>query len=325
MKVLVAGAGAIGQWLGLRLADGGHDVTLLGRPVHIEAARAGLRVRGHTQLARPLAGATTPQEAGSGFDAVAITAKAHQTAALAEATAPLLGRDGFLFSLQNGLGNAQKMLRFVPAAHVAVALTSHGVMVEGSGRLYHAGIGPTLVGPAMAGKGSDGAAQKAQALLTDARLDPEWHDDMRPFVWRKAIVNAGINPVGALHRLRNGAIAAKGDLLALAGQLVTEGVEVARRAGVALPPGDLVEAMHQTLGRTSENKCSMLQDVEAKRPTEIEQITGRLVRLGARLDVTVPDGTAVYRRIKELEAAYLGADAAARMTRDELAWESDAQ
>jgi 2-dehydropantoate 2-reductase len=306
---------------GARVAAADHDVTLLARAAQAEAARRNLHVRGLTSFDAPLAAISSPAEARARFDVVVLTCKAHQTATLAPQVAPLLAGGGTFLTLQNGLGNLEKVRRFVPADRVAVGLTSHGVTSEGPGRLYHAGSGPTLVGPAPGAHPS--ASRVAEGLLADAGIEPEWHAVKRPFVWRKAIINAGINPVGALHDAKNGAILDSPELWGLAQGLVEEALALASKAHVELPAGDLVEAMKATLAKTRDNRCSMLQDVSAKRPTEVEQITGRLVRLGEKVLASMPRSDAVYGRVKDLEGSYLGAAAAQKMAWDELPWEQE--
>jgi 2-dehydropantoate 2-reductase len=322
LRVLVAGAGAIGQWLGLRLLQTGQDVTLLARPRHVEAIRRdGLRIAGLTEAHAHVAAVSDLGELDGRFDAIVLACKAHQTAELGAAVAPLLAPEGVLASLQNGLGNVEKLRRFLPRDRLAVALTSHGVTVEAPGRLRHAGTGATLVGPALGGP--DAAARTVYRMLLQARLEPEWQDQTRGHIWRKAIVNAGINPVGALYGARNGEVVKRSDLRKLCLGLVKEAAGLAKVARVPLPPGDLELLTLTTLDRTANNKCSMLQDVEAKRPTEVEQITGRLVRLGEKLLASMPLSDSVYGRVKDLEASYLGPDVAARMAKDELPWEAE--
>jgi 2-dehydropantoate 2-reductase len=322
LRVLVAGAGAIGQWLGLRLLQTGQDVTLLARPRHAEAIRRdGLRIEGLTRAHAHMAAESEIGALRGPFDVIVLTSKAHQTAELGAQVAPLLKPDGTLLSLQNGLGNVEKLRRFLPRERLAVGLTSHGVTVEEPGRLRHAGAGATLVGPALGAV--DDAAQRCYRMLLQARLEPEWQDQMRGYVWRKAIVNAGINPVGALYGARNGEILKRSDLRKLCLGLVKEAAGLAKVARVPLPPGDLEQAAILTLEKTAANKCSMLQDVEAKRPTEVEQITGRLVRLGEKLLASMPLSDSVYGRVKDLEATYLGPDGAVRMARAELDWEAE--
>jgi 2-dehydropantoate 2-reductase len=323
LRVLVAGAGAIGQWLGLRLLQTGQDVTLLARPRHVEAIRSGgLRVAGLTDAHAHIAAVADLGElpAGKGaFDCVALTCKAHQTAGLAPLVAPLLKKDGVLLSLQNGLGNAEKLRRVLPRDRIAIALTSHGVTVERPGVLRHAGQGATLVGPFPGA--AEPAARTAFRILAQAGLDPEWQEQMRGHVWRKAIVNGGINPVAAMHGARNGEVLKRSELRRMCIGLVREAEGLAKLARVPLPPGDLQQLAITTLERTALNKCSMLQDVEAKRPTEVEQITGRFVRLGRSMRVAMPLNEAAYARIKAIESSYLGAEEAARMAQDEAAWD----
>lgn len=320
LRILVAGAGAIGQWLGLKLLQTGQDVTLLARPRHVEAIRAGgLRVTGHTEAQAHIPAVASLAEVKGSFDLIALTSKAHQTAELAPELAPRLKPDGVLLSLQNGLGNAEKLRAVLPRDRIAIALTSHGITLEKPGLLRHAGQGATLVGP-FAGA-NEAAARTAYRVLLQAGLEPEWQETMRGFVWRKAIVNAGINPVGALHGVKNGEILKRSELRRLCVGLVREAEGLAKVLRVPLPPGDLQQLVITTLEKTALNKCSMLQDVEAKRPTEVEQLTGRLVRLGRAMRVAMPLNDGVYSRIKAFEASYLGHDGAAAYAESESEWE----
>lgn len=319
-RVLIAGAGAIGQWLGARLQTAGHDVTLLLRP-RFKAVidRDGLMIHGRTAFQGPVPCITDLADADGPYDAVFLTAKATATAELAAACAPLVADDGVLASLQNGLGNGEKLHRVIEPERAAVCLTSHGLNVEAPGRIQHAGTGPTKVGPAPGSPdGADAGARLAHGLLADAGLEPEWHDAMRGLVWQKAIVNAALNPIGALYGVRNGEILRREDLHALSQALAKEAVALAEAARVELPPGDPVAMVDTVLEATADNKCSMLQDVEAGRATELEQITGRMVRLAERLLVSMPRSESIYGRLKDLERGYLGDEASERLAWDEL-------
>src|SRR5206468_1253000 len=113
----------------------------------------------------------------------------------------------------------------------------------------------------------------------------------RGHVWRKALVNHAANTVGALHGAENGRLLRE-PAWSQCAELVDEGYAIARSAGVALPgingASGLLAALRTTLERTPTNRNSMVQDVAAKRPTEVEQISGRLVRLARRLGLGAP-------------------------------------
>lgn len=312
MKVLVAGAGAIGQWLGACLMDAGHDVTLLLRLKHEEAIqRGGLQVAGATELkVRP----KTRTSAGGGpYDAILVTSKAHATAALARAVAPSLVKGGLFASIQNGFGNGSKLAAAAPPVQVAIATTTHGVMIEKPGFVRHAGAGLTHVG-SLPHQGSD-AGRRLHALLASAELAPTRHEDITGHVWLKGLVNHAINPLAAVAGATNGEVRA-GPLWSRAVALLDEGIALSRAAGAGLPE-DARAALATTLERTPTNRCSMLQDVSARRPTEIEQISGFLVRLARRLGYPLPQSEDAYRELKALEAGYLGAPASLAMARAE--------
>ncbi|MHB8634145.1 MAG: ketopantoate reductase family protein [Thermoplasmatota archaeon] len=314
--VLVAGAGAIGQWLGLRLLQAGHQVCLLTRPDVAQSVRAsGLWVEGFTQAHGHPTCITKPSEVRGPFASIVLTCKAHATEELALQVAPLLAPDGVLLSLQNGFGNGSKAAFAVGAPRVAVATTSHGVDVTSPGRIRHAGVGDTHVGPLAPGSGP--AARRAWDLLYAAGLDPGWHESMQEAVWTKGLLNHAVNPVAALGGVTNGALLFA-PLTGEAHGLLDEGVALSRAAGIPLPPA-LGSALDSLLERTGANRCSMLQDVARGRPTEVEQISGWLCRLGRRLGYPMPKSEAIYRRVKEREAGYLGEERALALTRQEAA------
>src|SRR6185503_2086524 len=104
------------------------------------------------------------------------------------------------------------------------------------------------------------AATAAQTLLDDAGLEPESQEAMRGFVWRKAMINHAVNPIAALNGVPNGEVLARPELHALSTALLAEGLALAARGRVPLPPGDLRALLDATLQRTAANRVSMLQD-----------------------------------------------------------------
>lgn len=304
--ILIAGAGAIGQMIAAKLSLAGETVECLVRERFV-APLQNVRVHGKTNYEGPLTAVAKPN---GPYETIIITAKAHQTAEIAQQLKPHLAPDGTVISIQNGLGNQQKLERFFETDQVVIGITSQGATIEKPGVVFHAGNGPTKLG---------GPRAEAAATLL-APLQPTVHDDIREQVWTKAIVNASLNPLGAIFGCKNGEVYADLERRALSKAIAQECWDLATKARVEIPdPWPAVEAIMQM---TADNKCSMLQDVESKRPTEIEQITGRLVRLGELLLVSMPKNDFVYGRLKDLERSYLGSNSE-EMAFLELEWARD--
>ena len=163
----------------------------------------------------------------------------------------------------------------------------------------------TWIGPGRGTTGDD--ARATAALIASSGLKAEGFDDLRPAQWSKLIFNATVNAVAALtglpHEARFAALDRPADLGHLVRDLMDEGKAVAAAAGVELREDPWEMNVHAT-ERGSRHYPSMLEDVEAHRPTEIDLITGALVREGERQGVPVPLHTALYRLVKAKEASW---------------------
>ena len=270
-RVLVFGAGSLGSLLGGLLART-HDVTLVGREAHVRRVReAGLRVEGEFGFRVDPAAATAIPAAE--FDLALVTVKAGDTgaaaAALAAAEREENGGIGAVWSLQNGLGNEERLATALSAPVLAGTCT-YGARLVDPGVVACTGIGEVAVGPPEGGgsavAGAVGAAAQAAGVEVTVATD------MPRRLWEKLAVNAGINAVTALARVANGALVdgPAGDPARAAAR---ETARVARAAGVDLDP----ERVTEVAATTSANVSSMRADVEAGRPTEIDAINGAVV------------------------------------------------
>jgi 2-dehydropantoate 2-reductase len=133
--------------------------------------------------------------------------------------------------------------------------------------------------------------------------------DSRPAQWRKVIFNAATNPVGALTGLTHGQACERPDLRALIRALVDEGKAIATAQGIVLDadPEDMIDRSSQR-GAAYHHKASMLQDVEARRPTEIDYLNGGISRFGHELGVPSPLNEAIAALIRGIEASWQEAD-----------------
>jgi 2-dehydropantoate 2-reductase len=277
-----------------------HGVTLVGRKAHMEAVRAhGLAVTGATRIVARPGVALSAGEAATP-DLLLLTVKAYDTARALKDAAPLLGPHTAVLSLQNGVGNLEQLEAAVGPARALAGATSHGVTFLEPGRIHHAGVGTTVVGPAS--PAGMGLAQQLAQALTACGLKAEASGDIRAELWAKVIVNAGINPLTAITGLRNGALLEVPALKELMESVVREAAGVAEAAGIALPPGDPVERARRVAQLTAPNKSSMLQDIERGRQTEVDAICGAIVGRARGLGLRAPLNAALLALVKGIEA-----------------------
>ena len=315
---LIYGAGALGSLFGARLALAGHRVTLLGRPAHVEAIRErGLLVTGLTEGLVELEAVANLGELASAhrFDLILVMVKAYATTQAAGELAQWLeerGRDTrpppgatVVVSFQNGLDNLTGLAANLGPRPLLGGLTSHGAIFVDWGHIHHAGIGYTVVGQHQGeADGKEGSPSTPLRTLKEALdragIETSLTGNLTSEVWAKGLVNCAINPVTALSGLTNGALL-QGPLRRLARQACQEGAEVARAAGVTLP-GDPWERVGRVISETAKNRSSMLQDLQRGRRTEINAISGAVVRLGATLGVPTPVNNTLWRLVQGVEA-----------------------
>ena len=275
-----------------------HNVLLIGRTEHVEAIRAHkLRITGKTSLiAKPHAATSVPQNARP--DLVFVTTKAYDTPTAMVALQRLADRATFV-TLQNGLGNAETIAK--TARRVVAGTTAIGVTYVGPGEIRHAGIGDTVLG-AWAHVG-EADLVRLRDLLADAGIVTQVTSDVRTELWSKLVVNASINPLAAIAGVPNGRLVRDKRLLPVLETVCREAAAVARAEGAHV---DAEELRHRTLlvaKRTAANRGSMLQDLDRHRRTEIDAITGSVVRAAARHRLPVPLNQALYAVVRARESA----------------------
>ncbi len=302
-KVVVAGAGAIGSLLAAHLAQVAEVAVLTRREEHAAALREqGLRVSGRAEFVASVEATADPAalpEAGLAI----LACKATDLEPLA---ARLEGRlpAATVMTIQNGLGAEE-----VVAGHgdwpLLSAVTFMSGTRHGDAHVEYVLDTATWIGPYRGTTEAD--AQRVAELIEDGGLKAEAFPDLRPAQWSKLVFNATVNGVAALtglpHDFHFAQIEQLSDLGHLVRDLVDEGEAVAAAAGVQLHD-DPWEMNVLATRRGHRHYPSMLEDVEARRPTELELINGSLVREARRLGIPVPLHTAIYRLVKAREAGY---------------------
>jgi len=216
-------------------------------------------------------------------DLVLVLVKAWQTERVAGRLASRLTPNGIVLTLQNGLGNLEKL---GPRAHLGV--TTLGATLLGPGHVRPGGVGPTQVA----------APEWVADLLRSAGFETHLAENVEGLLWSKLVANCGINALTALLRVPNGELLARPDATAVMDRAATECAAVARAKGIALPFDDPIAHVRAVAHRTATNTSSMLQDILRGAPTEIEAINGAVTREGERLYVRTPVNEVLWRLIK---------------------------
>lgn len=304
-SVVVAGAGAIGSLLAAHLARVAEVTVLTRREEQAAALREqGLRVSGRAEFTARLAATADPAELPEEAELAILACKGTDLEGLAARLEGVLPR-ATAMTIQNGLG-----AEAVVAAHgewpLLSAVTFMSGTRHGDTHVEYVLDTPTWVGPFRGTTEED--ARRVAELIEAGGLKAQAFADLRPAQWSKLIFNATVNGVAALtglpHDFHFAQTEQPSDLGHLVRDLVEEGKAVAAAAGIELHD-DPWEMNVLATRRGHRHYPSMLEDVEARRPTELESINGALVREAARLGVPVPLHAAVYRLVKAREAGYL--------------------
>jgi 2-dehydropantoate 2-reductase len=302
-RTCVVGAGSIGSLLAAHLARVAESCVLTRREAHARALNEqGLRVSGRHEFTVPIRAASQPDELPDP-DLVIVATK---TTGLEPASAALSGNfpRATVMTVQNGLG-AEEVVRRHGSWPLVSGVTFMSGTKHSDTHVEYILDTETWIGPY---EGTPFArVEEIAELLAAAELKVEALPDLRPAQWSKLIFNATVNSVAALTRLPHdrhfAAEAADSDLGRLVHGLVDEGKRIAAAAGVRLRD-DPWEMNVLATKRGSAHYPSMLEDVEARRPTEVDLITGALVREAEKHGVQAPLHTAMYRLVKAKEASY---------------------
>jgi 2-dehydropantoate 2-reductase len=292
MKITVLGCGALGQlWLSA-LYEQGHDV------------------QGWIRIAQPFCAVNVINADGGAFnrnlptndpqhlaesELLLVTLKAWQVSGAVSALMPMLNDNCTLLLLHNGMGTIEEL----PANRFSIlqGATTHAARHEGNS-ILHVASGVTHIGPVSA----RGAASSHLAdVLHNALPDVAWHDNIYPSLWNKLAVKCVINPLTAVHNCTNG------DLMAYSGeieQICAEVADVMAIEGYQTHTESLLSYVYQVIDTTAANHSSMLQDIRGQRHTEIDYITGYIIRRARKHGLTLPANTRLFEMIKRKENNY---------------------
>jgi 2-dehydropantoate 2-reductase len=303
VRIVVVGAGAIGSLFGALLQRAGNDVTLVGRPDHVAAINQnGLQLEGRTTGTVRIRALS---ELPSGFesDLALLTVKTYDLESAASVFGHAIQPPIPVAALENGLGVESTVEKALGGAGwpeagnwIVRGINSVPATFAGPGTVRHSGEGELLLSDYRSGHHAEAIAAAFRAAGVPVRVEP----DREREVWRKVLVNAAINPVTADHNIPNGRLLLdpyRGQAL----QLLDEAISVAQAEGVRFTDTDAQRELWRVVRATSDNRSSMLQDLDRGRRTEIDSISGAILEIGQRRGLSLPATARIVQRIHAKE------------------------
>lgn len=292
MKITVLGCGALGQlWL-CALVKQGHEV------------------QGWLRVPQPFCQVTLQETNGALFNAsvmannaaflaqsdlLVVTLKAWQVSGAVKALAERLPATSPVLLIHNGMGTIEELKNL--AQPLLMGVTTHAARREGH-LIIHVAGGVTHIGPASSCRQDYNPLAK---VLHCALPDVAWHEDISAASWKKLAVNCVINPLTALYDCPNGELRQRPDEIR---EICEEVAQVMVSEGLHTSAESLFFYVEQVMESTAQNISSMLQDIRQQRHTEIDYITGYLLRRARAHGLTLPVNTRLYEQIKRKENHY---------------------
>lgn len=310
MKIAMIGAGAAGSVFASYLKMGGADMWLVDRyKAHMDkVASDGMTFRTPGCQFHLGGFHTAPSADAIGImDIIILMVKATQTDSVMPSVMPAIGADTVVVSLQNGLGNEDVLAKYLPKSRILYGFGTIGTELPEPAVCVSKPESGVIMrfGAAEKSKWSDGAGKYLEFTFNNGGCRANFEEDVRPFVWKKAISNSGYNTVSAVARMKVGPLLSDENGRSIVRQVWKEGCEVAKAAGIR----DLWPEMEEELPRLAEGFAtyypSMAQDVLIhQRQTEIALLNGKIAEYGERFGVPTPANSLLTRLVTCMQSNY---------------------
>lgn len=313
MKYLVVGTGALGSIFGGFLHLSGQEVSLLGRGAHFEKIRKqGLFIHGiwGEHRVEGLQTFSLIQEIPFPCQIILFCVKSFDTAEAVRQVVPLLAEDGLVVSLQNGLGNVEKIADQVTIKRTIGGRVIFGVEIPEPGEAKVTVCADKVLLGAM-GQGGV-VSEKIMQIVDDfqkAHIPTDMVDSIFPFIWSKVLYNCALNPLAALLRVTYGELGGNQETRAIMKEIVKEIYQVADQKGIILPQRTAEEyfghLINNLIPATASHHASMLQDLQQGKKTEIDALNGAVSQMSLSLGLSAPTNHLITRLIHFCESRIL--------------------
>ncbi|KIF48921.1 2-dehydropantoate 2-reductase [Vibrio owensii 47666-1] len=293
MNILILGPGAVGSLWATKFKLAGHNVSLWGRSSNSDQL---LQLDDNPAISFSNQHIPSVQNA----DLIVVTVKAWQVESAIESLLPYISTDTIIMLMHNGMGTAQLIEAKLADSPLIVATTTHGAYKPSKEQVLHTGQGNTQLGGFNAkGTQCDFLAE----VMNHALPEVNWNPNINAALWTKLAINCAINPLTAIHQCKNGELAAPEFASELA-NITRELVEVMNKEEIKVDFDSLHTTIMQVVNATAANYSSMRQDVYHQRRTEIDFITGYLLKAAEKHHISTPENAKLYQRIKQIEQSW---------------------
>ncbi len=303
MDILILGAGSLGSLLGARLSQKNRVCLFSLDKEHINAIRSrGLIIEeldGGTSHYKEIETALSPHQIPFVPELILITLKTYSLENGIRSVRDISSPSTIFLTLQNGLGNIETMVRIIPSGQVMAGVTAQGATLIKGGVVRHGGNGPTYIGE-IDGKPSH-RVKEVVRIFNESSLLCEATSNIHALIWRKLLINIGINAITALLGIPNEGISKNPWAREVAKRAVEEGCRICEKEGIPLQQEDIFSVVEEVSLKTGRNISSMRQDIINQHPTEIDAINGAIVRKGEELGIETPINWTLTHLIKALE------------------------
>lgn len=306
MKITVVGAGAMGGSFAGLLALVGNKVQIIdSNPAHVAAInRDGLLIDGVLGTHRVELSARTEPEDGAVADAIIMFVDTNNTKEAVKTVSKLVGNHGFAITFQNGIGNVEALTAEVGASRTLGGSSMCSAANIGAGHVSLTHMGKTSLGEL---NGVSSSRVKALAdQLTEAGFVVDISEEIMGQIWQKFLINCAVNAIAATTGLRSGEIPRVPALAVFQSRIIDEVMRITELKNIKLPNPNVMDELMEHLPNRF-NRPSMLQHVDAGRPTEIDSINGAVLREAEMLGITVPYNEALVALLKGKEQSQIRA------------------
>ena len=304
--ILIVGTGAMACLFAARLSAVGAQIIMLGNWVEALQALSTYGVHlvkeKNQEIVHPVR-VITPGTELMPVGYALVLVKSWQTEYASHQLASYLKADGLAVSLQNGLGNLEKLAKVLGRQRVILGMTTVGAALLEPGKVRSGGEGKISLSLPPDHSPSDIRLQALLELLSAAGFSVEQVENPDSLLWGKLVISAAINPLTALLGIHNGELLKRESAYEIMRSAAMETAAVANSKGIHLPYADPIAEVESVARRTASNRSSMLQDVQRGAPTEIDAICGAIAAEGGKLGIPTPINWTLWKLVKAKAAS----------------------